>query len=369
MRILSVSNCPLDSSLGSGYVITGYVDGLRERGHEVVTLAPSDYQWMQTLRPAKRLRTLCGYSSATLRAVRQTRYDIVELWGAEAWWVARRLARRTTRPLIVARSNGLEPHFHETLGLHGLSQENSAAGAWLNRIQHLEAAFRCADALTTVSHHDRRYALAHHYQPEDRLLTLENPLPDAWLDQPLMATRPRTIGFFGSPVPNKGGDLFIRLLPSLLQAHPHWTVRLVGMEDTALSGLIPLALAARVEVISFVRNRDQLRELYRNTAVVVMPSAFESFGLVAAEAMACGCAVVASQTGFAADLKAEEEAVVVTARTTAAWLTALSDLLNDEARLTRIARGGHARVQSLRWAHAIEHLTTFYERLVAPRPR
>jgi D-inositol-3-phosphate glycosyltransferase len=53
------------------------------------------------------------------------------------------------------------------------------------------------------------------------------------------------------------------------------------------------------EVVTFLGNRgqDTLPYYYSAADVVVMPSHYESFGMVALEAMACGTPVVASQVG------------------------------------------------------------------------
>ena len=44
LRILSLCNCPLDASLGSGYVSLRYAEGLRAAGHRVDQLGPADYE-------------------------------------------------------------------------------------------------------------------------------------------------------------------------------------------------------------------------------------------------------------------------------------------------------------------------------------
>jgi glycosyltransferase involved in cell wall biosynthesis len=360
MRILTVSNCPLDRSLGSGYVISGYADRLRSLGHEVTALQPADYEWLPRLPAAKRLRMLLGYSAAVSRAVGREHFDIVELWGAESWRSVRRLARMRRRPLLVGRSNGLEPHFREALAGAG-GFRTGIAGSLFDRWQEIEAAFREVDLLTTVSQFDHRYALDHGYQPEGRLLALENPLDDEWLDRPLQAERPPVIGYFGGWLARKGCDLVASILPPVLRAHPGWRARLVGVGPLRPADFLPLDVAARVEVLPFVSDRVALRALYDRTSVVLMPSVYESFSLAAAEAMACGCALVASPTGIAADLRPNDEAVIVKERSAGAWCAAVGALLGDEVRRLRIARRGGSRVQSLRWSEAVSRLLAFYQ--------
>lgn len=369
-RILSVANCPLDPHLGSGYVIGGYAQHLRSRGHEVTTLEPADYEWLPGLRSAKRLRTLGGYSAAVLRALKRRAYDIVELWGAPSWWVTGRLAKRRARPLIVARSNGLEPHVEETLQRLGIERRAGAASArgLFERWQRTEDAFRRADALTLVSDFDRRYAEKMKYQPAERLLTVENPLMEDWLGQPFVGERPLTIGFCGSWLPNKGAEVLLAALATVLRDWPQWRARLIGLERRADLPAMPDELERRIEYVPFVP-RERLREEYRQMAILALPSAYESFGLVAAEAMACGCALAATLTGFAADLIPDKEARLIEPRTAKAWADGLSVLMASESRRRAIARAGWERVQELRWPEAVDRLEAFYARQLSARRR
>ncbi len=360
MRILTVSNVPLENHLGSGYVISGYVEHLRQRGHDVVTLEPRDFEWIPRLRTAKRLRMLAGYTSATLRTLRRGRFDLVELWGGESAWAMKRLSHRTRRPLLISRSNGLEPDRSKVLAAHGLAENPGILGRWLNRVHRVENAFRCADGLTTVSLEEGRLASAKGYVARDRLLTLENPLPDHWLRRPPAEAKQRILSFVGSWLPWKGSALLEAMLPDVLRKHPAWRARLVGVGDLDTQRIFPPDIVSRVEVVPFVSDRSTLQRLYDESAVLVMPSLSESFGLVAAEAMASGCALVASQVGFAADLRPDEEAVIVPDYAPERWIAVLDALLANESRRKRVALGGHARVQSLRWSDAIERLLKFY---------
>lgn len=70
-----------------------------------------------------------------------------------------------------------------------------------------------------------------------------------------------------------------------------------GPYDSTLRQMVDdLDLSDRVQFLGFVPNED-LPKYYRDADIFVLPSAIESFGLVFAEAMACGLPIAASNVG------------------------------------------------------------------------
>ena len=85
MKILTISDVPLEESQGSGYIILNYVRRLRQRGHQVTLVGPETYEPFRKLRPLKRLRLACGVAWTALRHLCAARYDVVEFYGAISW--------------------------------------------------------------------------------------------------------------------------------------------------------------------------------------------------------------------------------------------------------------------------------------------
>lgn len=118
------------------------------------------------------------------------------------------------------------------------------------------------------------------------------------------------------------------------------------------------------DVVTFLgkRSQDTLVYFYSAADVLVMPSHYESFGMVALEAMACGTPVVASEVGGLAFLIKDgqtgflfpgEDVEALCAR-----LTAL--ITNPEARQQMGARAvSHAR--QYRWENIASQLVGVYE--------
>jgi glycosyltransferase involved in cell wall biosynthesis len=149
----------------------------------------------------------------------------------------------------------------------------------------------------------------------------------------------------------KGPDLLIRALPTILKRHPNVRFCLAGGDtNTApgggsmlayLSCLTPENARAHVEFTGFL-TPEQLSKKYRRATVCVFPSRWEGFGLVAAEAMACGKATVVTDVGGLRDVVADgETGVVVKGEAPESLASALDTLLSDaplRARLGAAAR-------------------------------
>jgi glycosyltransferase involved in cell wall biosynthesis len=121
-----------------------------------------------------------------------------------------------------------------------------------------------------------------------------------------------------------------------------------------------LTLTGRIETAALVR-------LYRRATLVVVPSRFEGFGLPAAEAMACGTPVVASDAGALPEvLGTGGGGVLVPPDAPEALAKAISALLEQPD--TRRALGHHARARveaAYAWPRVAERTAAEYRRIVA----
>jgi glycosyltransferase involved in cell wall biosynthesis len=368
VTILTLSNCDLVESQGSGYVIMNFARGLESKGHRLKLLGPQDCILLPKLGKARSLRLALGLWRKAVRLVKELQPDIVEFYGGEAWLATDRLSRMANRRFkIVAHSNGIEPFVNETLAQHGIhNTANGARPKWYQgRMRFpVEKAFTRADAIVTVSQPEADYAVRRGFQPRERVLAIDNALLADFLGQPFMAVRPNTIGYCGSWLARKGASLLATDLAEALRAAPGWKLHLVGVgKEFQASNHFPDDVVPRVQVTGFVSDKAELRRIYQSWAIALMPSIYESFGLVAAEAMACGCALVANRTGFAATLADGQEAMLLSEQASPHLANAVLRLIRDEPLRNEIARRGHERVQSLHWKNSITRLERFFLQL------
>lgn len=121
-------------------------------------------------------------------------------------------------------------------------------------------------------------------------------------------------------------------------------------------------------MVTFLGSRDQDRLPYYYSAaeVVVVPSHYESFGLVALEAMACGTPVVASETGGLVYLVRDgETGFHVPVGDARALADRIGRLLSDPELRRRLARQAQEYAQGYAWPLIAGQILEVYETLTA----
>jgi D-inositol-3-phosphate glycosyltransferase len=109
-----------------------------------------------------------------------------------------------------------------------------------------------------------------------------------------------------------------------------------------------------------------LAEFYRAADVLVMPSRSESFGLVAAEAQACGLPVVASGVGGLRHVVADgNSGVVVDELEADAFARALLGILDDPGRAAHLSAGAVANAEKFSWRSTARRLLDLYGAVAA----
>jgi glycosyltransferase involved in cell wall biosynthesis len=197
----------------------------------------------------------------------------------------------------------------------------------------IRRAARKAQRVVTISHWSAAQIASALRVPLQRI-TVVPPLPDPFFFPGSGDTLPpnlqgkRFVLFVGGPEPRKNAAMLIEACAKVLAA-PGEVLAVVGN----LSALDEERL--RVQGAPFVRLRADdtlLRALYRKAALVAVPSRGEGFGLVAAEAMACGAAVIAADAAALPEATGDA-AVLVDPDDVDGWSAAIRRLLDDPSEL------------------------------------
>ena len=125
-----------------------------------------------------------------------------------------------------------------------------------------------------------------------------------------------------------------------------------------------LGISRRVRFVGRVDGEAKL-ELLAGARVVAMPSRFETFGMVAAEAMACGTPVVAFEIPSLREVVRDGAGVLVPAFDTEAFATALAQLANDPDAVETMGSRGRDLARAYDWDDVAVRQETVYRRALA----
>jgi D-inositol-3-phosphate glycosyltransferase len=172
----------------------------------------------------------------------------------------------------------------------------------------------------------------------------------------------------------KGVDTLIRAIALLAHECPTWVekmcVAVIGgdpatNENAEMERLKAMRLDLGLsDLITFLgaRDQDQLQYYYNAADFVVMPSRYESFGMVALEAMACGRPVIASEVGGLAYLVRDgETGFHVPEGQHISLATAMARLLQDDTLRMRLGRQAEAWAQNYTWPRVADQLIGVFE--------
>ena len=111
-----------------------------------------------------------------------------------------------------------------------------------------------------------------------------------------IAKRPLIIAVGRWHTEQKNAPLLARVVQRVLQEQPEYSVRILGDDGELVRNfLLPRnnEYAARVEILGNLEHK-KLPPLYQESQIILCTSYMESFHIAAAEALCCGCSVVAN---------------------------------------------------------------------------
>jgi D-inositol-3-phosphate glycosyltransferase len=296
-------------------------------------------------------------------------YDMVHSHYWMSGGVAMRLAERWDVPHVAM--------FH-TLG-EVKNRARASEHEPASRIDAERAIATGADRIVVASQHER-HLLTSLYGARDEAiavvpcgvdLDLFSPMDKEFARRRLgLRDAERIILFVGRIEPLKGIDILISAAAQLHEDE-NFAVLIVGGDARAESQIAELrSLAARLGVdhhISFVGavEHDKLPLYYNAADVCVVPSYYESFGLVAVESMACGTPVVASRVGgLTSTISDGETGYLIPWRCPEPFAERLELLLDNDELRASFGRAGREAVERFRWANVADAVAALYDSLL-----
>ena len=209
-------------------------------------------------------------------------------------------------------------------------------------------------------------------------LDLFRPIPPDEARRALgLPTGRRVILFVGRIEPLKGIETLLRAIALIAPEIPRWQEDLsviivggapgAGVEQTNAELLRLEKLGAELGIeglVTFQGAQDQETLVYYYSAaeMLVMPSHYESFGMVALEAMACGTPVVASKVGgLAFSVQDGETGFLVPGGDPAALASRIRLLLTDDQLRWRLGQQAAHWARRYAWPAVAEQVLDVYE--------
>ena len=305
------------------------------------------------------------------RATLDGPYDLVH---AHYWLSAiagAELKQRWGVPLLVS--------FHS---LERSKGESEAIPAAASRIRGERRVVRAADRLIAGSEAERDHLVELYGADPERVAVVPLGVDhEVFHPRGREAARKRfgfgdapTVVFVGRLQPLKGPDVAVSALGRLSRIVPDAQLVIAGGDSPRghTGETMRLVLAARrlgvVRRVTFLDplpHRD-LADLYRAADAVVIPSASETFGLVALEAAACGAPVVATAVGGLRRLVRDgQTGYLVPRRDPAAFAAALSRVITDPAARDRLGANAVELARSYPWSRTADGVLRAYAAVMA----
>lgn len=156
--------------------------------------------------------------------------------------------------------------------------------------------------------------------------------------------RGAAVAMMASPLELKGTDHGLRAMEAARRQSPELRALLFG------TGREPKGLRTWMTYFRDPPQTFLVEHIYNASSIYLCPSRTEGWALPAAEAMACGCALVAMDNGGVRDYAEHGvTALLSAAGDTAALAENLRILLADSAARVRLALAGSRRIQDFTW--------------------
>jgi glycosyltransferase involved in cell wall biosynthesis len=119
-------------------------------------------------------------------------------------------------------------------------------------------------------------------------------------------------------------------------------------------------------LVTFFGRRPDTETFYRAADLLLLPTQYETFSLVAHEAAAAGLPVVVTGVSGAVDLVGRDEAGILVERTPESVAAALTRLARDPGLRRRLGEEGRRRVSARTWDASVDEVVGVYRDLLRP---
>ena len=237
-----------------------------------------------------------------------------------------------------------------------------------------------ADSIVAFSQHEKDAMIRLYGAPGQKIevipcgvdVELFRPFDQGLAKRKLGLQDSKVVLFVGRLEPLKGVDILLRAVAQLEQGDPVKALIVGGDldEDIEMDRLQSLSQELGISTqVSFLGRLDQqeLPTYYNAADICVVPSYYESFGLVALEAMACGTPVIASRVGgLPTIVKDGLTGYLIPWRCPEPFADGLDVLLGSQAIRKAMGEASRKAAMDMQWPVVVDNLLDSYHSLLAP---
>lgn len=310
-------------------------------------------------------------------------YDIIHSHYWLSGWAGLRLCRELRAPLI---------HMFHTLGvMKNRVAKNAEEKETALRIRLEKRVMDLSQLIVASSPADRAHMVWYYGADPNKIevvpcgvdLSLFRPLPQETARNLLRLSRRRVILFVGRIQPVKGLDCLLKALAILIDksriSPRDLGLLIIGGDldnagNSANGEMKKLkSLTSRLgldSVVTFLGAQPQhvLPYFYSAAEICVLPSRYESFGMVALESMACGTPVIASRVGgLNYTVRDGQTGYLIPEGNAVALAERLDLLLQDHSLRSLMGRQGAHHAKKHSWENIAHQIISLYNRILSEK--
>lgn len=294
----------------------------------------------------------------------EIKYDFVSSHYYLSGLVGLEIKNKLKIPLVVT--------FHTLALLKNLASRNENEEENVKRTQAELMLIQKTDKIIATSEADLEYIHTLYNCPREKIsilipgvdLNIFRPA-DKGLAKKKIGVDPnhKLILFVGRIDPLKGIDVLLYAIKIIIQKYPNlnvclWIVGAKNIEDRKkwsreLKRLKEIKRVLEITPqVMFVgkKSKEELPFYYNSAEVVIMPSQYESFGIAALEAMACGVPVITTDVAGISGLLDKEHSSLLTSANNPIMLSKkIKHLLTNDAEREKVSQLLLRQVQNLSW--------------------
>ena len=164
---------------------------------------------------------------------------------------------------------------------------------------------------------------------------------------------------------HKGFDNLIRSLPMVLSRFPDVKLIIVGdgyMKKDLENLVYTLGLENKVKLLGFLKDED-LFKIYKISDLLVIPSNYEPFGIVALEGMAAGLPIIATSVDGLKEV-INDVGLLVPSNHPSNLAQAIINVLSDESLFKELKKKSIERVKRFSWESLCRELLDVYKEAI-----